>query len=203
MSYNPVQLTNQGTKLIKYNLHCRLGMFSPELRLRRSSGGTPPELRRSFKNSAGAPSEFTPAPESQKLRRSSAGVFRSSAGAPPELSKTSAGVPRSSVGVPRSLVGAPSELRKNFRSFEGSGSGVLPFFRSSAGAPPELRPSSVGAPTELRRSPGATPTELWRKTPAEFFCRSLPPPEFYSFFLLFPELRRTPAGAPPELQWRR
>ena len=27
VSYNPVQLTNQGTKLIKYNLHCRAGLI--------------------------------------------------------------------------------------------------------------------------------------------------------------------------------
>ena len=63
--------------------------------------------------------------------------------------------------------------------------------------------SFAGAPTELRRSPGAAPTELWRKTPAEFFCRSFPLSEFYSFSRTFTPFPGAPEELFPELQWRR
>ena len=142
---------------------------------------------------------------------SSAGVFR------PELSQTSVGVP-----------GAFSELRKNFLSFEGSGSGAFTFSelcwsfsdsgRSSAkppsespGAFSELRKnfrnfegsgSGVFTFSELRRAgaPPAPPAESRSSSDGALEKNSggVFLPEFWEFYSFFPEFYSF-SGAPAEL----
>ena len=117
-----------------YQIGHIFGIFSPELRLRRS----PAELR---PDSAGAPTEF------QKLRWSSVGVD-SGAGVPktpPELRRSFSDSGRSSAGAQSNLRRSPQELSRS----SGKISGVLkapdPEFLLFFGAPPESRSNSDGA----------------------------------------------------------